>query len=184
MEALREKMKAVQDGPRYEHTLSVAYTAACLASVYGADSYKALKAGLLHDCAKCINPSEMLRLAEAYALPINGIERRNPHLLHAKLGAKLAEVVYGEGDEEILNAICYHTTGRPSMSLLEKIIFVADYIEPGRTKANRLGELRKLAFQDLDSCLVCILQDTMAYLQKTDGEIEPMTAKTLDYYNV
>ena len=84
--------------------------------------------------------------------------------------------------EDILNAILYHTTGREEMSLLEKIIFVADYIEPGRKKASNLEEIRKLAFQDLDQAMIRILEDTLSYLEGSGGEVDPMTETTLRYY--
>lgn len=182
MEELRKAMRAVQDSARYEHTLGVAYTAACLASLYGEDTKKAMRAGLLHDCAKCIDSKEKLFLCEKYGLEVNAFERRNPSLVHAKLGAKLAEVTYDVADEDILNAIRYHTTGRPCMSLLEKIIFTADYIEPGRTKASHLTQIRQLAFSDLDKAVVMILQNTLAYLERCQEEIDPATRETLAYY--
>ena len=182
MEALREAMKKVQDESRYEHTLAVAYTAACLASVHGGDITKALRAGLLHDCAKCIAPDRQLALCEKYHITISEVERRNPFLLHGKLGARLAQEIYQERDEDVLNAVRNHTTGRPEMSLLEKIIFVADYMEPGRNKASGLPEIRRLSFTDLDSAMVQILQDTLVYLKNTGQEIDPATQETLNYY--
>lgn len=183
MENLRSAMKLVQDPERYEHTLGVAYTAAFLASLYGADTKKAMIAGLLHDCAKCIPSEEKLSLCDKYKLEVSAFEKRNLFMLHARLGAKLAEAEYGVTDEDILNAITYHTTGRPDMSLLEKIIFVADYIEPGRTKAEHLTQIRRLAVCDIDKAVGKILQDTLVYLQKYGREIDPQTEKTLAYYN-
>ncbi len=182
MEVLREKIKKVQDASRYEHTLAVAYTAACLASVHGADIVKALRAGLLHDCAKCILPVVQLAMCEQYNIAVSDVERRSPFLLHAKLGARLAEDIYEEQDADVLNAVRNHTTGRPGMSVLEKIIFIADYIEPGRDKAPCLSEIRKMAFTDLDAALIKILQDTLLYLQNSGGDIDPATEETLNYY--
>ena len=182
MEDLRKAMKKAQDDERYEHTLGVAYTAACLATLYDVDVKKATIAGLLHDCAKCIDSDKKLSLCEKYSMEVSDIERRNPSLLHAKLGARLAKEKYDEKDEDILNAIENHTTGRADMSILEKIIFVADYIEPGRNKAPDLYEVRKMAFSDIDKALVKILQDTLAYLERKGEEIDPATRATLDYY--
>lgn len=182
MEELRARMREVQDDARYEHTLAVAYTAACLATLYGADTKKALIAGLLHDCAKCIPHAEQLRMCEEYGIELSEVEKRNHSLLHAKLGAFLAKEKYGIADEEILNAIQYHTTGRGGMSMLEKIIFVADYIEPGRNKASHLLKIRQLAFQDIDSALVNILEDTLVYLEEKGDAIDPATKSTLAYY--
>ena len=86
------------------------------------------------------------------------------------------------GKQDILNAILYHTTGHENMSLLEKIIFVADYIEPGRKQAPNLLEIRKLAFQNLDNAMLQILEDTLKYLQSGGGETDPMTEITWRYY--
>lgn len=182
MEELRKAMKKAQDAFRYEHTLGVAYTAACLASLYEVDVKKAMRAGLLHDCAKCIESDKKISLCKKYHIEISELEKRNPSLLHAKLGAKLAEDKYEEKDADVLNAIRSHTTGRPGMSNLEKIIFIADYMEPGRNKAINLLEVRKLAFVDLDKALVKILQDTLNYLNCKGDEIDPATKATLDYY--
>ncbi|MCD7818938.1 MAG: bis(5'-nucleosyl)-tetraphosphatase (symmetrical) YqeK [Lachnospiraceae bacterium] len=182
LKKLRKKMKKVMDDERYEHTLSVAYTAANLAAVHGADVEKALRAGMLHDCAKCLTDSEKLTLCEKFHINISAVERRNPSLLHAELGAKLAKDLYEETDKDVLNAISSHTTGRPGMSLLEKIIFVADYIEPGRNKAPNLKQIRKLAYDDIDLAVIQILQDTMDYLVKTKSDIHPGTQRTLEYY--
>lgn len=179
---LRAKIKKTQDKKRFEHTLGVTYTAACLAMCHDIDTERAEIAGLLHDCAKCLSNDKKVDLCKRQSIEINLTEEKNPFLLHAKAGAYLAEHKYGIGDEDILNAVRYHTTGRPGMSTLEKIVFIADYIEPGRDHSERLPELRKLAFQDLDRALVEILKDTLSYLDKTENEIDPMTQKTYDYY--
>ncbi len=182
MEILREKIKDVQDADRYEHTLSVAYTAACLAGVYNVDINKALRAGMLHDCAKCIPDNILIKMTEEYNISCSDIEKRIPFLLHAKVGAELAKEQYFETDIDILNAIRYHTTGRPEMSMLEKIVFVADYMEPLRNKAADLDIIRKLAFTDIDAAIVKILLGTLSYLRKKGGEIDPSTEETLQYY--
>lgn len=179
---LRKKIEKVQDAKRYEHTLGVAYTAAALAMRFGAPIQDAQTAGLLHDCAKCLSDEKRLALCEKHGIPITEVERRNPFLLHAKIGAFLARRKYGVRDEDILNAVQYHTTGREGMSLLEKIIFVADYIEPGRKQAPNLAEIRRLSFEDLDAALLKILEDTMDYLKNAGGEVDSMTEKTLRYY--
>ncbi len=182
MEDLRKAMKKVQDKERYEHTLGVAYTAACLAAINGVDTEKAITAGLLHDCAKCISNERKLSLCKKYDVEVSALEKRNPSLLHARLGARLAEEKYEEKDQDILNAIANHTTGRADMSMLEKIIFIADYIEPNRNKAPNLYEIRKLAFVDVDAALIRILQDTLSYLDSSEAEIDPRTRETLTYY--
>lgn len=181
--ALRKQMEKIQDEKRYEHTLGVAFTAASLAMRYGTDVHQAQIAGLLHDCAKCMTNEERLTICKKNKLEVTPVEKTNPFLLHAKVGAFLAKEKYGIADEGILYAIRYHTTGRPDMTLLEKIVFIADYIEPSRKTAPNLDEVRTLAFQDLDKALCKILSDTLAYLDTVDQEIDPMTKETYDYYN-
>ncbi len=191
---LRKKMEKALDPKRYEHTLSVAYTAANLAMVHDADIEKALIAGMLHDCAKCLSHHKQLAVCDKKHMPLSEIEREdNSPLVHAKAGSILAKESYGIEDEDIINAICYHTTGRPGMSVLEKIIYIADYIEPGRKHAKRnadvsnqylynLSQARKLAYEDLDKALCRILSDTLEYLQKKGGRVDEMTQKTYVYY--
>jgi predicted HD superfamily hydrolase involved in NAD metabolism len=149
---------------------------------YGFDIDKAETAGLLHDCAKCMNLGKMLKICEKAGLELSEIEKGSGSLLHSKAGAELAQFKYGIKDEDILNAIRYHTTGRPGMSLLEKIIFTADYIEPGRDSAPNLPVVRKLAFESIDDCVLQILKDTLSYLGTTGAEVDPMTQKTYEYY--
>lgn len=179
---IRKAMEKTLDAKRFEHTLGVAYTASALAMRYGADVLKAQTAGMLHDCAKCMSNEKRLFLCEKHNISINSIERNNPFLLHAKVGSLIAMQKYNIHDTDTINAILNHTTGRPDMSLLEKIVYVADYIEPGRKQAPNLSEIRRLAFIDLNQALLKILEDTLVYLNTIDGEIDPMTQKTYDFY--
>ncbi|HIW83042.1 MAG TPA: bis(5'-nucleosyl)-tetraphosphatase (symmetrical) YqeK [Candidatus Dorea gallistercoris] len=179
---MQKKLKPHLDKDRYSHTLGVMYTAAALAMCHGADLDQALTAGLLHDCAKCIPGETKIRLCRRYHLNISEAEQKNPSLLHAKLGAFLAAKKYHVRDRDILNAIASHTTGRPHMSVLEKIIYIADYMEPGREELPNMGDVRKLAFQDLEECLYRILKDSLTYLNSKDMVIDPMTEKTYLYY--
>lgn len=181
-EDIKKDLKKVLSGKRYEHTLGVEYTASCLAMRYGADMEKARMAGLLHDCAKALSSEDKLNYCEQFGMPVSEYERKNPELLHAKLGACFANMKYGVSDPEILSAITWHTTGKPDMALLDKIVFVADYMEPNRNQAPDLQKVRKLAFQDLDQCLFLILKDTIEYLEGKKSVTDPMTQKTYDYY--
>lgn len=167
---------------RFIHTLSVAGTASSLAMCYGADLEKAETAGLLHDCAKCMDVRKMQKVCEKAGLTVSSFEADSGSLLHSKAGSVLAAEKYGITDPDMINAIRYHTTGRPGMSLLEKIIFVADYIEPGRFTAKNLPLIRRLAFSDIDGALMKILYDTLVYLNSTGLVVDPMTQKTYDYY--
>lgn len=174
-------MEKVQDAKRFAHTLGVEFTAAALAMKYQADVTDAQIAGLLHDCAKCLTDEKRVSICEKHQIPMTDIERRNPFLLHAKVGEYLAREKYGITNPDILNAIRFHTTGRENMSLLERIVFVADYIEPGRRQAPNLTEIRQLAFTDLDAAMLKILEDTLSYLRATGGELDPMTEITYEY---
>ena len=173
MRKIRRAMEKTQDEMRYEHTLGVAYTAAALAMRYGASVENAQLAGLLHDCAKCLDDDKKIAICEKHNISITEVEKRNPFLLHAKAGSFLAMNKYKVHDSDVINAILNHTTGRPGMSLLEKIIFVADYIEPGRKKAPNQAEIREMALISLDGAVVKILKDTLDYLKSTPGEIIP-----------
>lgn len=183
LKKLRRAMEKVQDSKRFEHTLGVEYTAAALAMRYGCDIRDAQIAGLLHDCAKCLTDEKRLSICKKNKIPVTAVEKKNPFLLHAKVGAYLAYQKYGVSNPDILNAIRSHTTGRQNMSTLEKIVFVADYIEPGRIHAPNLAEIRKLAFVDLDKALVRILKDTLDYLRASGGDVDPMTEETWNCYN-
>lgn len=179
---IRKKMEKTLDAKRFEHTLGVAYTASSLAMRYDEDINRALIAGLLHDCAKCISNEKKVAICEKHNIPINDVERENPFLLHAKVGSYMAMKQFNIHDQDIINAILNHTTGRPGMSRLEKIIYIADYIEPGRKQAPNLQQIRNAAFQDLDQTLVMILRDTLQYLESTGMPMDVMTQKTYDFY--
>lgn len=179
---MRKKVKRYLDKERYEHTIGVMHTTGCLAMRYGADMESALIAGLLHDCAKCLSNEEKIRLCRKYHLDISEAEMANPGLLHAKLGAFIAWKKYHVKDKEIIRAIAAHTTGRPDMTLLDKLLYIADFIEPGRDEAPNLPEVRALAFTDLDACLFRILEDSLSYLSTKGAAIDPMTERTYLWY--
>ncbi len=179
---LRKSMEKSLDARRFEHTLGVTYTAASLAMCHGGDVRRAQIAGLLHDCARNIDNQKKISICQKHNIEINEVERNYPFLLHAKAGSYLAMQKYGIRDEDIIQAILNHTTGRPGMSLLEKIIYVADYIEPGRKKAPNLAAIRQEAFCDLDKALFMILEDTLAYLDSLEDITDPMTRKTYEFY--
>ena len=182
LKKIKKKLKNELDESRYEHTIGVMDTAACLAMRYGADLTQALVAGLQHDCAKCIPNDKKLKLCRKNGIEVTPFEEKAPFLLHAKLGAWMAEHEYHVSDPAILSAIACHTTGKPDMSLLDKIVFIADYIEPGRNKAPGLPEIRRLSFTDIDQALIRILSDTLDYLASSNDPIDPATQNVLDYY--
>lgn len=181
-EQLEHAMESTLSEGRYRHTLGVSYTAAALAMRYGAVMEDARIAGLLHDCAKELTEEEQLAACVENKIPVSEVERQHPYLLHAKLGAWVAEKKYGIMDRDILNAIAHHITGRENMSLLEKVIFVADYIEPGRVQAPNLPEIRQLAFADIDRALIRVLEDTLSYVKAGGGAFDSATEVTLQFY--
>ena len=179
---MKKDLKKILSSKRYEHTLGVEYTSACLAMRYGADMDQAILAGLLHDCAKQLSTEEKLHYCQYFHLSVSEYEEKNPELLHAKLGAAFAKERYGVDDEEVLSAITWHTTGKPAMSLLDKILYVADFMEPNRDQAKNLPEVRALAFVNLDDCLYRILEDSIVYLNSRNITVDPMTQRTYEYY--
>ncbi|MDD3415988.1 MAG: bis(5'-nucleosyl)-tetraphosphatase (symmetrical) YqeK [Lachnospiraceae bacterium] len=179
---IEEHLKDILTEDRYTHTLGVAYTSASMAMAYQGDMEQSYVAGLLHDCAKCISDEEKIRICDKNNIYLSDLERKNPYLIHSKLGSYLAQMEYGISDQEILSAIQYHTTGKPDMSLLEKIVFTADYIEPSRRKAPNLFEIRAKAFENIEKAMVIILRDTLKHLQDTSLEIDDLTMQTYQYY--
>lgn len=179
---ITKDLKEILDYKRYEHTLGVATTASCLAMKYGYDIDKAYMAGLLHDCAKGMTDKERLSYCKKNQISITDVERDNPSLLHAKVGAHLCTAKYDIDDAEICEAIKWHTTGRPDMSLLEEIIFVADYIEPNRNHDTELTDIRKEAFEFLHVATHHIYKNTLKYLEKSTKRLDPMTNEAFLYY--
>ena len=160
---------------RKAHTLRVAELAAELAKYYGEDERKTIKAALLHDCAKNL-PTDSPLLS---GFTIN--ESVPPAVMHQYLGAYLVETRLGEKDSDIVNAVRFHTSGRPSMSKLEKIIFLADLLEEERCFSG-VEELRALLFKDLDECLTLALQETVKYLERDNKEVYPLTRDAYEFY--
>lgn len=184
---IKEKISGRIDSKRMEHTIGVCYTAASLAMRYNTDDKtdlitKSMVAGLLHDNAKCMDNNELLTKSRTAGITVTESQVKNPFLLHGPLGSYFAHTEHFINDTDILNAIYWHTTGRPDMSLLEQIIFVADYIEPMRTRQKNLPQLRRLAFLDLEECVYRIADDTLDYLKEKGSEIDEMTVATRDFY--
>ncbi|MBR4236434.1 MAG: bis(5'-nucleosyl)-tetraphosphatase (symmetrical) YqeK [Clostridia bacterium] len=136
---------------RYAHSLGVTETAVKLAKAHGGDTEKCRIAGLLHDCAKGMSTSDMLRAIYRNGIVLYPGEEDFEQLLHAPAGAAVAREIYGVDDEEILSAIRSHTVGGRNMSLTDKIIYVADFIEPGRKSFTGLEDARDLALKDINA---------------------------------
>ena len=188
MKKIKKYLKKHLTKERYHHTVDVAYTAMSMAMKYNPQPdnnefmIKAEIAGLLHDCAKCMDNDKKIRICNKNQISYSKIEAENPYLLHGKVGAYIARKEFDILDEDILNAITWHTTGRPDMSLLEKIIFVADYIEPSRRPIPELNLIRQLAFTDINQAVIKILENTLKYLNEKGNPIDDMTQKTYDSY--
>ena len=148
---------------RLKHSISVSETAVALASKYGENIEKSRIAGLVHDCAKNMKSSELIKMASDHEIYIDEVFQNNPSILHGHVGSIIAREVMGISDQDILNAIAYHTTGRRDMSLLEKIIYIADYIEPLR-KISGLEQLRSLSYVDLDAAVIKSLGNSIEYV--------------------
>lgn len=179
---LRDELKLTLNPKRYEHTLSVSYLCIALAMRYGFDLDRAELAGLLHDCAKRYRDDEIVARCGELGLKLTATEAAAPKVVHAALGAYIAEHKYGITDPEILDAIRYHTTGRAGMTLLDKIVYVADYIEPRRNEAPNLEHLRRLAFLDLDQSMLEMMEGTLNYLRDTKSPVNSVTEAAYEYY--
>ncbi len=172
IEELKGILEADLIPKRFIHSLNVANTAAKLSSRYGQDGGKAVVAGLLHDYARDVRNWDMVPLCEQYGVQTDEITRSQPELLHGPLAAAIVHEKFGIDDPDILNAIHYHTTGRGNMSTLEKIIFISDYIEPGRIFPG-VDEIRKVAFSDIDAAIIIALDSTIKYVIKKGALIQP-----------
>lgn len=164
---------------RMPHVLGTEQEAAFLAEKYGADVTAARNAALLHDCTKKLDMDQQLSLCRHYGIALDEVEQKNLKLLHAKTGAAVARDKFGVTDE-IYNAIFYHTTGKADMTLLEKIIYLADYIEPSRSFPG-VEVLRRAVHADLDQGLYRALLDSIKELQGYGSPVHRHTREALDF---
>lgn len=179
---IKKDLKEKLSKKRYEHTIGVMYTAAAMAMCFETDVKQAMLAGLLHDCAKYLSDKEKVAACRKYKLKITPLEQENKELLHAKIGAAFAKDLYGIKDPEILNAIIWHTTGKPDMTQLEEIIFIADYIEPNRKELPGMEQIRYLAFHNLTDCIVQIMENTLQYLEGKKSLVDDSSRATYEFY--
>jgi len=179
-EALREKSLALHDEKRRAHVIGTADTAAELALRWGEDPDVARRAGILHDITKALGPKEQLHICEKYAMMLTEMQRANPKLLHAKTGAVIAREIFGES-QAVFDAIWWHTTGRAGMTTLEKILYIADYMEPNRDFPG-VEQLRALVREDLDAAVFAGLEQSVGYLRSLNREIDPDSLNAWKYY--
>lgn len=178
--SIEEKLIKDIGEKRYNHSVRVMKTAIKLAEINNADIGKAKVAAILHDCAKIIDETNLLKRTYDFDIILDACMEHNHELIHGPLGAKIAEEEYGVKDIQILDAIYYHTTGRENMNILDKIIYMADYIEPYRNFVG-VEEIRKLAFEDLDKSLILAMEKTIIFLIENKKLIHPDTIKARNY---
>ncbi len=179
---IKDKLKQELKPQRYEHTIGVADTCACLAMRYDFDIDRAYLAGLLHDCAKNYNNDTLFKLCEKSGIILTEDEFNAPQVLHSIYAPILAKEKYGVDDEEVLSALYYHTTGKADMSILEKIVYVADYIEPNRKKIKDLDYIRNLSFLDLDKATYTITKNTISYLKQSNKYIHKSSVECYNWF--
>ena len=179
MEELEETVVSLLKPNRVAHVLGCRDAAVALAERYGADVTDAARAGLLHDITKALDGPLQLTLCDEYGILLNKFSQENPKTLHALTGSLVAEQIFGENDA-VVTAIRYHTTGRPDMSLLEKIIYIADYIEANRDFPG-VEEMRKAAFEDLDVAMLMGLESAMAHVRRQGQELAAATADAVKF---
>jgi len=178
---IEQKLKGMLLEKRYKHSVAVMETAVEMALFYGADVEKARIAGLLHDCAKNYSPEEMIALCDEYSIELDDVTKKQHGLIHAFLGAEIAKREFGIDDDEIYDAIYFHTVGKPNMSTLTKIIYIADGIEPLRNY-DGVEHLREVAYQDLDKAIIYQMDITIKSVLKKGTLLHPGTVATRNYY--
>ena len=166
---------------RVAHVLGCRDTAVELAKRWGADENDAARAGLLHDITKALDGPLQLTLCREYGTILDEFGYKYPKTLHALTGSLVAERIFGES-EAVVSAICHHTTGKADMNLLEKIIYVADYMEPCRNFPG-VEKLRELAFSDIDAALKLGLEMTLQHLKNLGDEVSPASREALEFLN-
>ena len=182
MERLEEVMELLMKPKRFVHAKGVRDTAIALAEKWGEDPVDAGRAGMLHDVTKALDGPLQLTLCSAYGKMLDDFSMENPKTLHAYTGAIVAKEIFGENDR-VVDAIRSHTTGKPNMNLLETIIYVADYMEPGRDFPG-VEKLRELAFTDIRGALKLGMEMTLDHLKEQGSTISPVTREALDWLNI
>ena len=177
---LREQSYAYLSPKRIPHVQGCEWEAVRLAKRWGESEEDAAEAGILHDITKKLVLSEQLILSEKYGIINDTYETANVKLLHAKTGAALARDLFNISDR-VYSAIRWHTTGKPDMTLLEKIIYMADYIEPNRDFPG-VDKLRKLAYEDLDAAMVLGLKISLEDIRSYGAEPYEVTVSAYEWY--
>ncbi len=180
-EELLDYLKQNIDEKRLKHSIGTAGEAVKLAKRFGADENKAYVAGLLHDVAKGKCKYGLGRLANEYCIDPDEIESKNIELIHGRLGAAMIEKQLNIHDEEILSAIRWHTTGRKGMTLLDKIIYLADLIEPGRN-FDGIDDIRRIAYENIDEAMREALKQVMGFVKSEGFALHPCSVEAYNDY--
>ena len=178
-EELKKESLRLHKRKRVPHVIGCSETAKELALIHGADPVDAERAGILHDITKALTGADQLRLCEEYGIIISDFDRKHTKLLHAVTGSVVAERVFGE-NEAVCQAIRWHTSGRANMTTLEKIIYIADYMEPNRDFPG-VEELRRLAHTDLDAALLMGLQMTADHLRRQGAQMGRYSLEAIEF---
>ncbi|SKA94646.1 putative HD superfamily hydrolase of NAD metabolism [Caloramator quimbayensis] len=172
---IKREIKNLLDADRYIHSLGVEKEAVKLGERYGVDIEKCKTAALIHDCQKNLKDKDLIEKALFYRINIDKIQIKSPQLLHGPVGALYSKEKFEIDDEDILNAVYYHTTGRDNMSMLEKIIYIADIIEENRNYFKGLDEIRNQAYIDINKALIMSADSTITYILQRKNLIHPLT---------
>lgn len=177
-----EVKKSLSQNPsRYAHSISVAITAINLGTVYNANLDDCMVGGILHDYCKCVPIDEMIKQCEKENVPLSEEDKKAVGCLHGFLAANVCKKKFGVNDA-VYNAIYFHTCGKPNMTILEKVIFVADFIEPLRAFRDTVSHVRKIAWTDIDEAVILSINYTIDFLKKNNSFIHSNTLQTLKYY--
>lgn len=161
---------------RFRHCRDVSQTAVRLAERWDADIEKARLAGILHDCARNLKGEELLKTSRQFGMIPSPLELLQPALIHAPLGAIIAERRFGISEPQILQAIRRHTTGAPQMTLLDKVIYLSDCIEPGRNFSG-VRKIRDMAVEDLDAAVLLAYEHSILFVVAKGGLLHPNTVE-------
>lgn len=181
LELINDKVKNMLPEKRYRHSLNVANCAVKLSEIYGCDKEKAYVAGITHDCAKYLNKEEVKYYIDKYKIILDDLEKESLALSHSLIGSYIAKYEFGINDEDIINAIKYHTTGKEDMNLIEKIIYIADLIEEDRDFPG-VEELRNLVYsKELDKALIISFDNTIKFVIDNNQLIHNRTVNARNY---
>lgn len=180
LDEMTKELQQMLTPARFRHSINTMETCIRLAEKYGADVDKAAIAGLIHDCAKDVDKDAVLPMCEKYGIIVDEIMRSQPKLLHGDIGAHMAKELFGVDDPQILAAVADHTLGRPGMDVISSIVFIADYIEPGR-EFEGVGEIRRAAEESLEKAIVVGINSTIRHVLRKGQLLHPRSVMTRNW---